>query len=48
MIDAELFNVTNHVQFGGIGLQYGSGSFGTVSNQANLPRQAQFEAKVSF
>jgi len=47
-LDASLFNVTNHVQFGGIGLAYGSSSFGTVSTQNNVPRQAQFEAKLEY
>jgi Carboxypeptidase regulatory-like domain len=47
-VNAELYNVTNHVQFGGIGTTFGSASFGTVSTQANNTRQAQFSGKLDF
>ncbi len=47
-VNAELYNVTNHVQFGGIGTVFGQGSFGTVSKQANNTRQAQFSGKLEF
>jgi hypothetical protein len=45
---AEAFNAFNRVQFGGIGTNISSSSFGTVSGQANSPRKLQFEGKVSF
>jgi hypothetical protein len=48
MLEADLYNVTNHVQFGGIGTQFGSATFGTVSTQANNPRGAQLTGRLEF
>jgi hypothetical protein len=48
MLEADLYNVTNHTQFGGIGLQVGSKTFGTVSTQANTSRDAQLTARIEF
>jgi len=47
-IRAEAFNVFNHVQFGSPNTSVASTSFGTISSQANSPRQIQFGAKLSF
>ncbi len=50
-LQADLYNVTNHTQFGGIGLSWStasSSSFGQVSSQANLSRDAQLSARVEF
>jgi len=44
----ESFNALNHPQFGGIGSQWNTGSFGTVQNQANSPREVQMALKVIF
>jgi len=40
LLQADLYNLTNHTQFGGIGTVFGSSTFGTVSTQANNPRDA--------
>jgi len=48
MLEGDLYNVTNHTQFGGIGTTYGSATFGQVSTQANNPRDAQLTAKILF
>jgi len=48
MLEGDLYNLTNHTQFGGIGTTYGSTTFGTVSTQANNPRDAQLTAKILF
>jgi hypothetical protein len=48
MLEADLYNITNHTQFGGIGTAFGSTTFGTVSTQANTSRDAQLTAKVEF
>jgi hypothetical protein len=42
------FNIYNAVNFGGVGTSITSSSFGTVSNQANLPRKLQAEARITF
>ncbi len=47
-IRAEAFNVFNHVQFGSPNTSVASTSFGTITSQANSPRQIQFGAKLSF
>jgi len=57
-IQADLYNVTNHTQFGGLGTTYTTPTvvsgvqqpttLGTVSTQANSPRQAQFSGRISF
>ena len=48
MLEADLYNVTNHTQFGGIGTVFGSATFGTVSTQANTSRDAQLTARIEF
>ena len=48
MLEADLYNVTNHTQFGGIGTKTGSSTFGTVSTQANTSRDAQLTARIEF
>lgn len=45
---ADGFNMTNHVQFGGIGTSLSSSSFGTVSKQGNGSRYFQLAAKLNF
>ena len=45
---AEFFNVANHHRFGIAGMQYGSSTFGVVSNQSNIPRQIQMAMKFIF
>jgi len=46
---ADCFNVTNHVQFGGLGTSLSSpSSFGTLSKQNNSPRDWQFAGKINF
>jgi len=56
-IQADLYNVTNHTQFlvstGSNSSTYyqgatSPGAFGQVISQANLPRQAQFSARIEF
>jgi hypothetical protein len=44
----EAFNALNHPQFGGIGATWNTGSFGSVTSQANLPRQVQLALKLYF
>ena len=48
MLEGDLYNLTNHTQFGGIGTQFGSSTFGTVSTQANTSRDAQLTARIEF
>ena len=48
LLQADLYNVTNHTQFGGIGTSFGSPTFGTVSTQANSSRDAQLSARFEF
>ena len=47
-LQGDLYNVTNHTEFGGIGTTFGSSSFGTVSSQANSSRDAQLMARFEF
>ena len=47
-LQADLYNVTNFVQFGSIGLTVGSANFGLPSVQSNSPRQAQISALIEF
>jgi hypothetical protein len=47
-LEADLYNVTNKVTFGGIGTAFGSSNFGQVSTQANLPRDAQLSGRFEF
>jgi hypothetical protein len=48
MLEGDLYNLTNHTQFGGIGTTFGSTTFGQVGSQANLQRDAQLTAKILF
>ena len=48
LLEGDLYNVTNHTQFGGIGTSFGSGNFGQVSNQSNLSRDAQLTGRFEF
>jgi len=50
MLEADLYNITNHTQFGGITTVFSptSTTFGTVSTQANNSRGAQLTARVEF
>jgi hypothetical protein len=45
---SELYNLTNRVQFGSPNTSLTSLSFGTVSSQANNPRDIQFGLKLRF
>ncbi len=47
-IEGDLYNLTNHVQFGGINTSFGNGSFGQVTSQANSSRDAQLSARIEF
>ena len=47
-LQADAFNIFNRVQFGGIDTSITDPRFGTVSNQANSPRNMQFEAYLRF
>jgi hypothetical protein len=48
-IQADVLNVTNHTQFGGLGVSLASPSaFGTVSKQNNGSRDVQLAAKINF
>ncbi len=45
---AEWFNALNHPIFNNPGTNVGTGGFGIVSSQANLPRQTQLALKLIF
>jgi hypothetical protein len=45
---AEAFNALNHPQFGNIATSWGSGNFGNVQSQVNIPRQVQMALKLIF
>jgi hypothetical protein len=47
-LQADAFNVFNRTQFGGINTNIDSTAFGTISGQANGPRNLQFEAYFKF
>ncbi len=47
-LQADAFNLANRTVFGGINTNITSSSFGTVSGQANSPRNLQFEAYIYF
>jgi hypothetical protein len=44
----EAFNALNHPQFGAPNMQVNGGAFGTISSQANSPRQVQMAVRVTF
>ncbi|WP_188758982.1 TonB-dependent receptor [Edaphobacter acidisoli] len=47
-LQADMYNVTNHTQFGGIGTTFGSSNFGQVSNQTNQSRDVQLSGRLEF
>lgn len=47
-LEADLFNVTNYVQFGGIGVTLGSATFGVPASQLNNSRAAQLSGRFEF
>jgi len=47
-VQADAFNLFNRTRFGGINTNIDNATFGTVSNQANSPRNLQFETYVKF
>jgi hypothetical protein len=47
-VQADAFNLFNRTVFGGINTNIDSTAFGTVSNQANSPRNLQFETYLKF
>jgi hypothetical protein len=46
--EASAFNLDNHTDFNGPNTSFGSTSFGTVTSQANTPRDAQFSGRLEF
>ena len=47
-LQADLYNVTNFVQFGNINTSVGNASFSIPSTQTNNPRQGQLSARIEF
>ena len=47
-LQADLYNVSNFVQFGNIVTTLGSSNFSTPTTQNNNPRQAQLSARIVF
>ncbi|ADW71122.1 TonB-dependent receptor [Granulicella tundricola] len=47
-MQADVINVTNHTQFGGLGTALASGAFGTFSKQNNGSRDIQLAARINF
>ena len=45
---ADAFNVTNHVQFGGPGTSLSSSGFGEITSQGNSARSWQLAGKINF
>ena len=48
LLEGDLYNLTNHTQFGGIGTTFGNSNFGQVSTQSNQSRDAQLAARFEF
>jgi len=46
--EASAFNLDGHVDFSGPGTTFGSSTFGTVTGQANSPRDLQFSGRFDF
>ena len=47
-VRGEFFNFLNTPRFGGPGVNFGSGSFGTISSQDNTPRHGQIGVRLVF
>lgn len=47
-LEASMFNLDNHTDFGGPNTVVGNAAFGTVTNQANQPRTAQLSGRLEF
>lgn len=47
-LQADMYNVTNHTQFGGIGTVLGNAGFGSVSSQVNNSRDVQLSGRIEF
>jgi hypothetical protein len=47
-LQADMYNVSNHTRFGGIGTTLGSSNFGAVSTQANTSRDIQLSGRIEF
>ena len=47
-VGLDALNLTNHVQFGAPNLSPTSTAFGSVTSQANGPRQLQINVRVEF
>ena len=47
-LQADMYNVTNHTQFGNIGTTVGNSNFGTVGGQANTSRDVQLSGRIEF
>jgi hypothetical protein len=50
LLQGDLYNITNHTQFGGISTAWSTTntSFGKVTAQSNSSRDAQLAAKIEF
>ena len=44
----EMFNATNHPNWGNPGTTLGSSSFGIITSNSNLPRQVQIGLKLRY
>lgn len=47
-LQADMYNVTNHTQFNGVGTTFVSSNFGQVSGQGNLSRDVQLSGRLEF
>jgi hypothetical protein len=48
IFQADVFNITNSVDFSAPATNIDSANFGTVTSQANLPRKVQFSGRITF